>query len=175
MVFPVVKYGCETWTIKNGWAPKELIPCKCDVGEDSWESLDWKEIKPVNPKGNQPWTFIGRTDAEAEAPILWPPDEKSRLIGRDPDAVKDWRQEEKGTTEDDGWMASATQWTWVWASSSNSEGQGSLAFCSSWSHRVVHDWANEHHHHFFDCLCLDVIAKKPWSNLRSGRPVFSSR
>jgi len=118
MVFPVVKYGCESWAIKHGWAPKELIPCKCDVGEDSWESLDWKEIKPVNPKGNQPWTFIGRTDAEAEAPILWPPDEKSRLIGRDPDAVKDWRQEEKGTTEDDGWMASATQWTWVWASSS---------------------------------------------------------
>ena len=68
-------------------------------------SLDSKEIKPVNPKGNQPWIFIGRTDAEAEAPILWPPDSKSWLIGKDPDAVKEWGQEEKGTTEDEmfGW------------------------------------------------------------------------
>ena len=141
MVFPVVKYGCESWTIKHGWAPKELIPCKCDVGEDSWESLDWKEIKPVNPKGNQPWTFIGRTDAEAEAPILWPPDEKSRLIGRDPDAVKDWRQEEKGTTEDDGWMASATQWTWVWASSKRRTGKpGFLQFMESQSRTWLSKW-----------------------------------
>ena len=64
-----------------------------------------KEIKPVNPKGNQPWIFIGRTDAEAEAPILWPPDEKNWLIGEDADAGKDWGQEEKGTTEDEmvGW------------------------------------------------------------------------
>ena len=69
----------------------------------------------VNPKGNQPWIFIGRTDAEVYAPILWPRDAKSWLIGKDPDAGKDWRQEEKGTTED-GWMASRTQWTWIWAS-----------------------------------------------------------
>ena len=64
-----------------------------------------KEIKPVHPKGNQPWIYIGRTDAEAETPILWPPDVKSRLIRKDPDAGKDWRQEEKGTTEDEmvGW------------------------------------------------------------------------
>ena len=68
-------------------------------------SLDCKEIKPVNPKGNQPWIFIGRTDAEVEAPILWPPDAKYWLIGKDSDAEKDWRQEEKGTTEDEmaGW------------------------------------------------------------------------
>ena len=67
--------------------------------------LDSKEIKPVNPKGNQPRVFIGRTDAEAEAPILWPPDVKSRLIGKDPDAGRDWGQEEKGATEDEmvGW------------------------------------------------------------------------
>ena len=68
--------------------------------------LDCKEIKPVNPKGNnQSWIFIGRTDAEAEATILWPPDSKNRLIGKDPDAGQDWRQEEKGTTEDEmvGW------------------------------------------------------------------------
>ena len=79
-------------------------------------SLDYKEIKPVNPKGNQPWTFIRRTDAEAEAPILWLSDAKSWLIGKDPDAGRDWRQEEKGTSEDK-WIASLTQWTWVWANS----------------------------------------------------------
>ena len=76
----------------------------CGVGEDSWEFLS-KEIKPVNPKGNQSWIFTGRTDVEAEAPILWPPDAKSQLIRKDPDAGKDWGQEEKGTTEDEmvGW------------------------------------------------------------------------
>ena len=63
----------------------------CGVGEDSWESLEHQGDQPVNPKGNQPWIFIGRTDAEAEAPILWPPDAKSPLIGKDPDAGKDWR------------------------------------------------------------------------------------
>ena len=66
----------------------------CDAGEDSWD-------KPVNPKGNQPWIFIRRTDAEAESPILWPPDAKSQLNGKNSDAGKDWGQEEKGTTEDE--------------------------------------------------------------------------
>ena len=73
----------------------------CDAGEDSWESLDSKEIKSVNAKGNQPWIFIGRTDAGAEAPILWPPYTKSWLIGKDSDARKDWGQEEKGAAEDE--------------------------------------------------------------------------
>ena len=72
------------------------------VLEKTLESpLDCKEIKPVDPKGNQSWVFVGRTDAEAETPILWPPDVKSQLIGKDPDAGKDRRQEEKGTTEDE--------------------------------------------------------------------------
>ena len=69
---------------------------KCGAGEDSWSPLDCKEIKPVHPKGNQSWIFTGRTDVEAEAPIIWPPDVKNWLIGKDPDAGKDWRQEEKG-------------------------------------------------------------------------------
>ena len=68
----------------------------CGAGEDSWESLDCKEIKLVNPKVNQPWIFIGKTDAEAESPILWPPDVKSQLIGKDPDAGEDWGQERRG-------------------------------------------------------------------------------
>ena len=78
------------WVLKN-W-------CFWCIGEDSWDPLDCKEIKPVNTKGNQSWIFIARTDAEAEAPIVWPPDAKSWLIERDPDAGKDWRQEEKETT-----------------------------------------------------------------------------
>ena len=76
-----------------------------DVGEDSWDSLDYKEIQPVHPKGDQSWVFIGRTDAEAETPVLSSPDVKSRLIKKDPDSGKDRRQEEKGTIEDEmiGW------------------------------------------------------------------------
>ena len=88
----------------------------CGVGGDSWEwsPLNYKEIKPVNPKGNQPWIFIERSDAEAESPIVWPPDVKKWLIGKDLDAGKNWRQEEKGMTGRwDGCIASLTQWTWV--------------------------------------------------------------
>ena len=79
----------------------------CGVGEDSWEFLGLQEIQPVHPKGDQSWVFIGRTDAEAETPILWPPDAKSWLIWKDPDAGKDWGQEEKGMTEDE-WLEGIT-------------------------------------------------------------------
>ena len=79
--------------------------------------LNCKEIKPVNFKVSQSWIFIGRTDAEAEAPILWPPNAMSQLIGKEPDIWKDWGQEEEGDNRGwDGWIASLTQWTWVWAS-----------------------------------------------------------
>ena len=72
----------------------------CGVGEDSWP-LDYKEVQTVHPKGDQSWVYIGRTDVEAETPVLWPPDVKSWLILKYPDAGKDWGQEEKGTTEDE--------------------------------------------------------------------------
>ena len=116
----------------------------CGAGKHSSEytaSSDGKEIKPANPKGNQPWIFIGRTDAEAEGPVLWPPDVKSWLIWKDPDAGKDWRQEEKGTTED-GWIASLIQWTWVWANSRRwwRTGKPGLPQFTRWQ-RVRHDWA----------------------------------
>ena len=77
----------------------------CGVGEDSWSPLDCKEIQPVHPKGDQSWVFFGRNDAKAETPILWPPHVKSRLIGKDFDAGRNWGQEEKGMTEDKmaGW------------------------------------------------------------------------
>ena len=98
MVFLVVMYGCENCTIKN-WHFWTVVLKKT---HDS--TLNCKEIKPVNPKGNKSifqWIFIGRTDAEAETPILWPPDAQSWLIRKDPDAGKDWGQEEKGTAEDE--------------------------------------------------------------------------
>ena len=94
--------------------------------------LDCKEMQPVNPKRNQSWKVIRRTDAEAETPILWPPDVKNWLIGKDSDAGKDLRQGEKGTTGWDDWMASRTQWTWAWANSGRWWRTGSLACCSPW-------------------------------------------
>ena len=80
----------------------------CGVGEDSWESLGLQGDPCRNPKGDQPWIFIGRNDTEAETPILWPPDAKSWLTGKDPDVGKDWGQEEKGTTKDE--MVGGHQW-----------------------------------------------------------------
>ena len=85
--------------------------------EKTLESPLDSKIKSVNPKGNQPWIFIGRTGAKVEAPILWPPDAKSQLIGKDPDAGKDWGQEEKGTTEDEMFGWHHWQWTRIWANS----------------------------------------------------------
>ena len=101
MVFPVVMYGCESWDYKESWAPKNWCFWTVVLEQTLVSPLDSKEIKPVNPKGNQSWILIGRTDAEAETPILWPPDTKNWLIWKDPDAEKDWRQEEKGMTEDE--------------------------------------------------------------------------
>ena len=119
---------------------EELMLLNCGIGEDSFESpLDCKEIQPVHPKGDQSWVFIGRTDAEAETPILWPPHAKSWLIGKDPDAGRDWGQEEKGTTEDE-----IAGWTWVWVNSGSwwwTGRPGMLWFMGS--QRVGHNWATE--------------------------------
>ena len=100
MVFPVVMYGHKSWTIKKVEHQRiDAFELWCWGTLES--SLDSKEIKSVNPKGNQPWIFIVMTDAEAEAPVLWPPDVKSWLVGKDPDAGKDWGQEEKKVAEDE--------------------------------------------------------------------------
>ena len=110
----------------------------CGVGEDSWKSpLDCKEIKPVNPKGNQPWIFIGRTDAEAETPILWPPDAKNWLTEKYPNVGLDWRQE-KGMTEDEmvGWHHWLDGHEFEQAPGVGN-GQGSLACCSPWCHKEL--------------------------------------
>ena len=86
---------------KESWAPKNWCFWTVVLEKTLESSLDCKEIQPVHPKADQSWVFIGRTDAEAETPILWPPDVKNWLIWKDPDAGNDWRQEEKGTTEDE--------------------------------------------------------------------------
>ena len=101
MIFPVVMYGCESWTIKKKLSTEELMFWIVVLEKTLESPLDCKEIQPVHPKGNQAWIFIGRTDAETETQIFWLPDVKNWLIGKDPDAGKDWRLEEKGTTENE--------------------------------------------------------------------------
>ena len=117
----------------------------CGVGEDSENPLDCKEIQQVHPKGDQSWVFIGRTDAKAETPVLWPPHAKSWLIGKDPDAGRDWGQEEKGMAEDEmaGWYhwldGRECEWTL-----GVGDGHGVLACCDSWGcKKVGHDWVTE--------------------------------
>ena len=100
MVFPVVVYRCEL-DYKEGWAPKNWCFWTVVLGKTLESPLDCEEIQPVHSKGNQSWIFIGRTDAEAETPILWSPDSKKWLIWKDPDAGKDWRWEKKGMSEDE--------------------------------------------------------------------------
>ena len=120
----------ETWVLKN-WCFWTVVL------EKTLESpLDCKEIQPVRPKGDQSWIFIGRTDAEAETPILWPPDVKNGLILKDPDAGKDWWQEKKGTTEDEmiGWHHRINGHRFGWTPGVG-DGQGGLACCCSWGHK----------------------------------------
>jgi len=140
MVFPVVMYGCESWTIKKA-EHRRIDNFWTEVLEKILESLlDYKEIlKDFNPLGNQSWIFIGRTDAEAEAPILWPPVAKNWLIRKDPDSGKDWRQEEKGTTEDEmvGWHHLLDGHKFEQAPGVG-DGQGSLVLQRFW-----HIWATE--------------------------------
>ena len=128
----------ESWVLKNWYFWTVML-------EKTLESLlDCNEIQPVNPKGNQSWMFIGRTDTEAETPILWPPDVKNWLIWKDPDAGKDWRREEKGTTENGmvGWHHRLDGCEFEQAPGIV-DGQGSLAYCSPWCCRVGHNWASE--------------------------------
>ena len=120
---------------KESWAPKNWCFWIVVLEKTLESPLDSKEIKPVHPKGNQPWIFIGRTDAEAETPILWPPDLRNWHVGKDPDAGKDWRQE-KGTTEDEmvGWHHRLNGHEFE-QTPGVGDGQGSLACCSPWGRK----------------------------------------
>ena len=153
MVFPVVMYRCESWTVKKAecqridafelWCWRRLLSL-----------LDCKEIQPVHSKRDQSWVFFGRNDAKAETPVLWPPHAKSWLIGKDSDVGRGWGQEEKGTTEDE--MAGlhhqldGCEFEWT---PGDGDGQGGLACCNSWGRKesdmteqlnwTEHDWATE--------------------------------
>ena len=142
-IIPVVMCGCESWTIKK-------VECQRtdafeQVLEKTLESpLDYREIKPVNPKGNQSWIFIGRTDAKAEAPILWPPDQEL-THWKSPWC---WERLKAGGEGDnrgrDGWMASLSQWTWIWASSRSWWWTGKPGMLQSMGlQRIEYDWAIE--------------------------------
>ena len=149
MVFPVVVYGCESWTVKK--AERRRI--------DAFKLWWWRRLLRVPwtaRRSNQSWIFIGRTDAKAETLILWPPYAKSWLFGKDPDAGRDWGQEEKGTTEDE--MASPTGWTWVWVNSRSwwwTRRPGVLRFMGS--QRVRHDWATELNWTDITTICINII------------------
>ena len=133
---------------EEGWVPKNWC-FQIAVLQKTLESpLDCKEIKLVNPKGYQSWIFTGRTDAEAEASILWPPDSKNWLTRKDPDVGKDSRQEEKGMKGDErglnGWMASSTRWAWVWERSGSWWWTGKPGVLqSTGSQRIRHNWMTE--------------------------------
>ena len=132
-------YHVRIWELdyKESWAQKNWCLWTVVLEKTLEGPLDCKEIQPAHPKGDQSWVFIGRTDVEAETPVLWPPDAKSWLIWKDPDAGKDWGQEEKGTMEDEmvGWHhrhnGHGSGWTLGVA-----DGQGGLACCSSQSRKV---------------------------------------
>ena len=143
MVFPVVMYRCEL-NLKECWAPKNWCFWTVMVEKTLESPLDSTEIQPVHPKGDQSWVFIGRNDAEAETPIVWPPHAKSWLTGKDPDAGRDWGQEEKGMTEDEmaGWHHRLDGHEFG-LTPGVGDGQGGLACCDSWGRRVGHDWATE--------------------------------
>ena len=144
MLFPVVVYGCESWTVKE--AEHRRI--------DAFELWCWRKLLRVPwtarrsnqsiTEGDQSWMFIGRTGAKAETPVLWPPHVKSWLIGKDPDAGRDWGQEEKGTTEGEmaGWHQLDGR-EFEQAAGGVGDGQGGLLCCRLWGCRVGHDWAIE--------------------------------
>ena len=147
MVFPVVMWELdhkESWVLKN-WCFWTVV-----LEKTLGSPLDCKGIQPVNSKGSQSWIFIERTDAEAEVPILWPPDAKNWIIGKDPDTGKDWRQEEKGTTEDENfachhWLNGCE----FEQSLGNGEGQVSLACWSLWGLKELDrtEWLKNNNEH----------------------------
>ena len=128
----------ESWALKN-WCFWTMVL------EKTLESpLDCKEIQPVHPKLNQSWVFIGKTDVEAKTPRFWPPDVKSWFIWKEPDAGKDWGQEEKGATEHEmiGWHHQHNGHSFGWAPGVG-DGQGGLECCSSWGRSIGHNWVIE--------------------------------
>ena len=165
MVFPVIMYGCESWTVKK--AEHWRIWCFWTVVlEKTLESpLDCKEIQLVHSEGDQPWDFFGRNDAKAETPVLWPSHVKSWLIGKDSDAGRDLGQEEKGTTEDEmaGWhhWLDGHEFEWI---PGVGDGQGGLACCYSWGRKESDttewlNWTELNYTKIFNCVERSKLRK----------------
>ena len=143
---------------KERWVPKNWCFWTVVLEKTLESPLDCKEIQPVHPKGNQFWIFIGKTDAIAETLILWPPDAKNGLIEKDPDAGKDSRWREKGTTEDEmiGWHHRLNAHE-LWSTPGVGDGQGSLVCCSSWGHKPwtwLRDWTVQIHTYLYLYMCV---------------------
>ena len=183
-VFPAVMHGCESLNIKK--AEHHRIDAFELVLEKTLESpLDCKDIQPFNSKGNQSWIFIGRTDIEGEAPILWPLNAKIWLIGKDPDNWERLRVGDKGgNIRWDGWMASLTQWTWVWMSSGRWRRIGepgklqSMGVTKSWTQLI--DWTTTKTINFnWRMRCSDpggdrnVESCMNWSVVKEALDMFS--
>ena len=162
----LINFIAALYCRRESWAPKNWCFWTVVLEKTLESPLDCDEIQPAHPKGGQFWVFIGRTDVEAEAPVLWPPDGKSWLIWKDSETGNDWGQEKKGTSEDgwDGWMASPTQWTWVWVDSKSwwwTGKPGVLRFMGL--QRVGHSWAAE-----LNWRLLRV----PWTARRSNQSII---
>ena len=146
IVFPVVMYGCESWTVKKALALKNWCFWTLVLEKTLESPLDCKEIQPVHSEGDQSWVFFGRTNAKAETPILWPLYAKSWLLGKDSDAGRDWGQEEKGMTEDEmaGWHHQLDEREFEWTAGVG-DGQGGLVCWGSWGHKEsdMTEWLNE--------------------------------
>ena len=168
---------------KEGWAPKDWCFQTVVLEKTLETSLDSKEVKPVNPKGNQSWIFTGRTDAKAEASILWPPDVRSWLTGKHPDAGKDWRQEEKGMNKDEmvGWHHWLDGHEFEKAPGVG-DGQGGLACCSPWGCKEsdTTQWLNWTEMLFTSCLLfnsclLHYMIHEAWKSSLGGRDLGTKR
>ena len=168
MVFPVVMYGCESWTVRK-LSTKELMLLNCGVGEDlrvPWTEMRSNQsiLKEISPEYSLKGLML-----EAETPILWPPDAKNWLIWKDPDPGKDWRREEEDDRGWDDWMASPTQWTWVWVNSRSWWWTGRPGMLQSMgSQSVGHDWATELNWHLESSLLRPLRDPTPSPCCRGG-------
>ena len=144
----------------RGWAPKNWCFRTLVLEKTPESPLDGKEIEPINPKGNQPWILIGRTDAEGEAPVIWSPDANSRLIGKVPDAGKDWGQKEKRVSENEmaGWYHHCSR-SELGQTPGDGEGQRGRTACSPWeSQRVGHNWETGKQQPHFSVDCVQFLS-----------------
>ena len=157
---------------EESWVPKNWCFWSVVLEKTLKSPLDCKEIQLVHPKGDQPWVFFGRNDAKAETPVLWPPDVKSWLIGKDSDAGRDWVQEEKGTTEDEmsGWHQQLDRLEFEWTPG-DGDGQGGLECCDSWGRKKsdTTEWLNWTKSKLFSCLKSYITIQKVRKEL--GREV----